>query len=58
MSNLTAAQMGRLGGMARDRKLSKAQKSAIGKKGAAARWGKGKADERDSAHKRKNRLGG
>lgn len=35
-----AAELGRLGGAARARSLSAEQKQAIGRKGAAKRWGK------------------
>jgi len=35
-----AAELGRLGGAARARNLSAEQKTAIGQKGAATRWGR------------------
>jgi hypothetical protein len=37
---LTASEMGRKGGTARGRKLTKEQLAEIGRKGAATRWGK------------------
>ncbi len=42
--NIHAAALGTQGGRARARKLSKRKLSEIGKKGAAARWGKKKPE--------------
>lgn len=44
MKPLTPQTMGRKGGLARTKKLTKAQLSAIGRKGAKARWEKRKAN--------------
>ena len=38
--NPAAVELGRRGGMARAKKLSKAQRSEIAKRAAAKRWGK------------------
>jgi hypothetical protein len=38
--NPAAVELGRAGGKARGKSLSKAELTAIGKKGAAKRWGK------------------
>ena len=37
---MTISEMARMGGKARAKKLTRAQLSAIGKKGMASRWGK------------------
>lgn len=42
MLHLLMAELGRRGGKARAKKVSKERLSAIGKQGAAARWKKGK----------------
>lgn len=41
---MTVSELAKLGGLARAKKLSKERKSEIAKKGAEARWGKGKED--------------
>lgn len=45
MRRAVFSEMGRKGGPARAAKLSEAERRAIGRKGAAARWGK-KAPEK------------
>lgn len=50
---MTVSELARLGGKARAKKLSKEEKSAIGKKGAEVRWGKVK-DEKTGEYDRDN----
>jgi hypothetical protein len=47
MKNQAAVELGRRGGLARKRKLTPEQLSAIGKRAAAARWGKKKGKKQD-----------
>jgi hypothetical protein len=47
MKNQAAVELGRRGGLARKRKLTSEELSAIGKRAAAARWGKKKGKKQD-----------
>ena len=46
VKNKAVADLGRLGGLARKKKLTPEQLSAIGKRAAAARWKKEKGKKR------------
>jgi hypothetical protein len=47
MKNQAAVELGRRGGLARKRKLTPEQLSAIGKRAAAARWKKSRKKENE-----------
>ena len=49
MKNRAAVELGRKGGLARKQNLTPEQLSAIGKRGAAARWKKNKGKRKDGA---------
>jgi hypothetical protein len=48
MKNQAAVELGRKGGLARKNKLTPEELSAIGRRGAAARWRKNKGKKRDA----------
>jgi hypothetical protein len=47
MKNQAAVELGRRGGLARKRKLTPEELTAIGKRGAAIRWAKKKGKKQD-----------